>query len=548
MRIVSWTVLLSFLMIASGSARAHFVWITATPAKGSLEIEAGFGEPGAWDKDLAGKIKQGRYLVRHADGAEREVKLKLDSERGVFKGTIPGDKPVALLGLCDYGVTTFGKVKQPALLRYVAKTMVARPAEWNKLAGIEPLSIEVVPYWNGAAVELTVLFGGAPKAGAEVKVTGPTSKRRVLKTDANGRAVWEHEGPGDYSLFVGCETTKSGEFEREKYESIWDYATLSFHLTGQDIDSAHVSQPTTGDQWPLLPDAITAFGACVLDGYAYVYGGHTGKTHAHSSDNLSKGFHRIRMEPRGEWESLPMGTPLQSVALLAHGGKIHRLGGMLANNRAHETPDMRSVGEVAGFDPTTKTWTPETSLPRPRSSHDAAIAGSKVVVVGGWNLQGAGEDGWLDDALILDTSSPQPAWRSIPQPFRRRALTAVAYQNKIYVLGGFTEDNTPSLEVDILDVATERWEKGPALPGNVSNGFACAGCVIDGVLVTSAMDGKAHRLDGGGQRWAPIGELRIPRFQHRMLALSGRKAVAIGGAFTPRDHLRSIEFISAPRE
>ena len=39
-----------------------------------------------------------------------------------------------------------------------------------------------------------------------------------------------------------------------------------------------------GDELPDVPKAITSFGAEVLDGWVYVYGGHTGKAHQYSVD------------------------------------------------------------------------------------------------------------------------------------------------------------------------------------------------------------------------------------------------------------------------
>jgi hypothetical protein len=88
-----------------------------------------------------------------------------------------------------------------------------------------------------------------------------------------------------------------------------------------------------------LPEPLSSFGAVVSDGYLYVYGGHIGKAHAHSRDNLSRRFARIALGERAAWEDLPFQTPVQGLALVARQEMLYRIGGMTATNAAGE-PDV----------------------------------------------------------------------------------------------------------------------------------------------------------------------------------------------------------------
>jgi len=80
--------------------------------------------------------------------------------------------------------------------------------------------------------------------------------------------------------------------------------------------------------FPPLPQAVSSFGAAVSDGWLYVYGGHRSKTHDYSTDAVLGTFYRVRLSAPGKWEKLPDGEPLQGLAVVAHAGKIYRIGGM----------------------------------------------------------------------------------------------------------------------------------------------------------------------------------------------------------------------------
>jgi N-acetylneuraminic acid mutarotase len=261
-----------------------------------------------------------------------------------------------------------------------------------------------------------------------------------------------------------------------------------------------------------MPEASSSFGAVASDGWLYVYGGHVVRTHSYSTEAVSGKFNRLNLADGRTWESLPDGPKLQGMNLVAHRGRVYRVGGMQPLNAPGQAQDIRSVAEVARFDPATRRWEALAPLNDARSSHDVAVVGDTLFVVGGWNLRGSQPTEWPDGMEVMDLSAATPAWRRVPQPFKRRALTATALDGKVYVLGGFDEQSQVVRRVSIYDVASAQWSVGPDLPGGTMSGFGPAACVVDGRLFVSIDDGSVYRLDGAV--WQLVGK-GTPRIVHR---------------------------------
>jgi hypothetical protein len=301
-----------------------------------------------------------------------------------------------------------------------------------------------------------------------------------------------------------------------------------------------------------LSEGIASFGAVADGGYLYVYGGHTGETHKHSTKNLSAAFQRISLDKGGEWESLPSGPGLQGLQLVADRGVIYRVGGMLARNEPGQPDDLHSVDEFCRYDSEAKKWIGLAPLPEGRSSHGAVVLDGKLYVVGGWCLKGSEKPRWLSSLLMMDLRADKPEWKNLGEtPFSRRALAAVAYQGKVWVFGGLLSTEGISSDVDIYNPAKKEWSKGSKIPGMPFNGNGIAACVAGKNLCLSPMDGKAYFLADDGKEWRVAGKVDPGRIHHRLIPLRDDLVLAVAGA-TMKGHLRSSDLVplepqNAPR-
>lgn len=291
--------------------------------------------------------------------------------------------------------------------------------------------------------------------------------------------------------------------------------------------------PYFNTQWGELPYGITSFGAARIGDTVYAYGGHTGTAHSYWDESQSNEILALDLtKQKTEWQVVGKGKRLQGLAMVAHGSKLICVGGFHARNKEGQKHDLHSEAVVDVYDTATGEWSSLPALPMARSSHDAAMIGDKLYVVGGWCMAGEGNTTWHTTALVMDLSSDNPQWQEIAAPpFQRRALAAVHYDEKLYVIGGMNENGGPTRDVAIYDPQSNQWSEGPAILGEDGmTGFGAAGWVCDDRLVVTTIKGQVQVLEAEGQQW----ELREPsenaRFFHRLVPLSPGQLLSIGGA------------------
>lgn len=280
---------------------------------------------------------------------------------------------------------------------------------------------------------------------------------------------------------------------------------------------------------PPLTQATSSLGAVELDGYLYVYGGHAGKTHKYNTETVLGTFQRLKLEGGKEWESLPGGPKVQGMNLATHGGKIYRIGGLQPKNAPDSPSDNVSITDCSCFDPKTNKWLPIASLPAGRSSHDLVVAGDKLIVVGGWESRGKGNMPiWHETSLTLDLKAKDAKWESIPQPFKRRALTAASLGNKVYAICGMDENGALINQVDVYDLVSKKWSLAPALPGD-KTGFSPAANIVQNKIIISTSEGLVFRLNESADCWEKVGTSNTKRIVHRLVPF-GNNALLVGGA------------------
>ncbi len=320
---------------------------------------------------------------------------------------------------------------------------------------------------------------------------------------------------------------------------------LALVLSSGSMMNAEDKITTTGGKFPAIPEEVTSFGAAIAGDSLYFYGGHTGDAHSYANKEQGRQLWQVDLKAPKQWKSLASGPPVQGLALIAYDGKLYRIGGFTAKNKAGEEHDLWSQSSVACFDPAAGEWTECPPLPQPRSSFDAAVLDGHIYVIGGWKL--AGEEGnsqWHSTAYVLDVTAEPKTWIELPKPpFQRRALAVAAHNGKIYAIGGMKKRGGPTTRVDIYDPKTKQWTTGPSIEGQGMTGFGASAFATGGRLYVSTIDGSLQQLSEDGKSWKTIGKLDNARFFHRMLPLNDRSLLMIGGASMSSGKYDDIDII-----
>lgn len=544
---------LSALCLLAGQAQAHFPWLAVDGEGRALVF---FGEnPDERNYHLPEALAAAKLFSRVGDAEAKEVALEtLEEEDFVGRRSNEPIADDAVLELtAQYGIY------HGMLLTYYAKEIPGTTvAAWEKAGPSKGLKLDAAPKASDEGLAIAVTWEGQPLEGAGVALTDSAGDTQEAETDAKGIATFKEPAAGPVSAITSyMKKGEKGEHEGKAYTSVGNYGTLHFNHKSATAGEKPAQKAAAKDEksdeskveealsaYPALPEPISSFGAAVSEGYLYVYSGHTGGEHEHSRDNLSKKFLRIKLDGGSEWEELPMETPLQGLPLVAHGGKLYRVGGLNAKNAEGEDEELHSVAEFSCYDPAAKKWTALAPLPEARSSHDAVVIGDKLYVVGGWTLDGDRKGTWLDTAWSFDLTNPQGKWEAIAKPtFRRRALAAAQWNGKLVALGGMDEDVNISRQVCVLDPATGAWTELAELPGEDMDGFGAAAWNLDGKLFASGTQESLYRLADDGKSWEAVLELKQPRFFHRLLPAGDATLLSIAGASFD-GHLANIEEVS----
>lgn len=556
------------LCVFVSQAQAHFLWLKGDSVDGKPQAVLIFGESAADEAyHLPDALADTEIWCRTPGGDRTQLKTeKVDNDDrvGLVAVAPNGQLPEVFEATRQYGI--YGDM----LLTYYAKHIRAKSNDQLEAAGASSaLKLDIVPKATVDGLELTVLWDGKPKADADVtvKVDGENedAEAEKFKTDADGKVKLQPAGAGLVAVLANFyDTTKSGEFKGKKYAQAAEYASLTFpwQATEAKTSSAAPAKKSRSEKvakaaknkkkaaksssgLPALPVAVSSFGAVVVDGYLYVYSGHTGTEHSHSAANLSQRFLRVALNGGKAWEELPMQTPLQGLALVAHGGKIYRVGGMNArNDTTDDKEDLHSTDEFAVYDPAAKKWTALAALPAPRSSHNAVVIGDKLYVTGGWMLAGSRKGKWLEDSLVYNFTDPSSGWQKLPkQDFKRRALAASQWQGKLAVLGGMDQEAEISRRVDFFDPQSGKWSQGPDLPGTGMSGFGVSAWNLDGNMYISGFNGRVFRLADDGSKWEEVAKLAQPRFFHQLVPASKAGSLLVVGGASSDGHLDDIELV-----
>lgn len=539
--------LVAFASFAARQADAHFIWLLPETSKsGETKLQVFFAEEAISDDPELLKRLDGLKVVRvNGSSTSAPLELTLDSDSLWSKLNASDANAVYIakhdLGVMDRGTGVFR-------LQYYAKTgPAAGDSAWSSVDTSESLKLDVTPSYSGDEVGVLVRFDGKPVARAEVKVEGVGLKSYAADTNAEGKVSFKAE-PGEvYSIRARHIEKGEGELNGKKYPETRHYSTLALRTPGEAKTSEKKEVAVkSDDRYPVMPRPVTSMGAAIVDGYLYVYGGHAGGAHSYSAEEQEGQLHRLSLT-RGSWETVADGPKLTGLSMIAHKGKLYRIGGFTVKNKKGEENDLYSQDSFVAFDPKTGQWEEDLpSLPEPRSSHDSAIVGDTLYVVGGWNMQGEDDDShWHTTAWSIDLSSDSPKWTPVPTPpFQRRALSVGAHDGKLYAIGGMQEGEGPTRRTDVLDLKSGKWTQGPDLVGDEGMvGFGASVQSHGGHLYISTIDGSLQKLSDDGSKWEVAKKMPTARFFHRMLPFDKSSFLVVGGANMSVGKFASVEIV-----
>ncbi len=294
---------------------------------------------------------------------------------------------------------------------------------------------------DAEGLQLNAVFQTKPLAKETVTIQGPKASEVML--DENGCGTWKPTELGSYGLRIKATEETTGNWEGKSYSQIRHYTTVSLSISDQETLTGLAQFEKT--KFAELPQTVTSFGAARIGDDIFVYGGHTGRAHSYSNVGQMKEVLKLELsQPQSAWKTVTESERLQGLGMVAYGSKLIVLGGFNARNPEGQEQDLHSTDAVSVYDTASGTWSKLPSLPEPRSSHDAAIVGDTVFVVGGWQLNSPQESHWHSTAWAMNLKDAAPKWIEIAKPsFERRALATIGHQGKLYVIGGMNRDGGP---------------------------------------------------------------------------------------------------------
>jgi len=170
-------------------------------------------------------------------------------------------------------------------------------------------------------------------------------------------------------------------------------------------------------------------------------------------------------------------------------------------------------------------WKELQSLPFPVSRAAACSWNGKLYVSGGFN--GEHDVGAQNSPVLLVLEPGAKSWRrlaSMPTP--RHAHRLVAFQGRLWAIGGYASSEEHGRRVESFDLKTNSWRIEKSLP--YSRGFFGAEVISGKLVVFGGAYEPAHT-----QEWSPMGwidrkSVDLPRRRFAYVQ-TGKEFLVIGG-------------------
>ena len=235
----------------------------------------------------------------------------------------------------------------------------------------------------------------------------------------------------------------------------------------------------------------SSFASAKWGDQVFVCGGHQGAEHTYPEESFVDRCSVLNLKSNQWHEIAPRPAKAHGFQMIAYNGFLYAFGGFAFSSQ--HKPKWKSLDSVDRYDIANNKWERIGQMPRARSSNQAVFIEDKVYLIGGWDSTPKFEgdyDGVFHaaiDVFDLKTQSFSRLPVDLKAPLRR-AFTAIAYQDKILLLGGLGEGAshfTLLNHFSVLDSKSLEWQEWPELAfGTFAPG---AGIINDEVFVFGGM-------------------------------------------------------------
>lgn len=235
--------------------------------------------------------------------------------------------------------------------------------------------------------------------------------------------------------------------------------------------------------------------------------------------------------------AVPPPDPINHTAAVAHDGRIHVIGGYTGNFPGSDPRDVHWV-----YDPETDEWMEEPPLPTARGALVAVVAGDRIYAVGG-----ASEEGTTGVVEVYDPG--EQSWAPAPSlPTAREHLAAGSIDGRVYAAGGRQGLSPMVAATACYDSRRDIWRSRSPMP---TARAGIAGAVLAGRLfvfggeeVGEQVFEEVEAYHPPTDSWTAIAPLPTPRWGLGVAALDGRIYTVGGGAVPSAEETRSLEILT----
>ena len=227
--------------------------------------------------------------------------------------------------------------------------------------------------------------------------------------------------------------------------------------TDRYLSTVEEYDPAT-DTWARkadMPEPRNGPATGVVNGRVYVIGGWIGEARTGKAISIVEEYNPTT-DTWSRKADMIVGISFEKAVGVVN-NRIYVIGGWSDDRASTRYPNAGPVSIVQEYEPATDTWTRKADMRYARSGASAVAVNNKIYVIGGW-VSGLGtipiaeEYDPTADTWTRKSDMPTPRWNTAPS----------VVNGKIYTIGGFSGDSSSAQAlptVEVYDPAMDTWTR-----------------------------------------------------------------------------------------